>query len=164
MDHHAWHYIGLIYSKDENYPKALVAFQKAANLQPKNVLYCLNAGRMAGKMEDWKASELFYDRALKLDPKNDEAYQGVRYARLANSKESEKKAKQATLDRGRQLPAQKDRDSKWARNAGRCGPYCRRICRTAKGPSNGNTGEMTDRVNATGCYGDCMKKCTMRDH
>ncbi len=98
IDHHAWDYIGLIYTKDAKYPEALVAFKKAANLQPKNVLYCLNAALTAAKMEDWKSSEIFYDRALKLDPKNDEAYQGARYARYASYEEGKKKPKQATQD------------------------------------------------------------------
>src|SRR5271157_1621984 len=99
IDHHAWHYIGLIYTKDEKYPEALVAFKKAANLQPKNVLYCLNSARTAAKMKDWKAAEFLYDRALKLDPKNDEAYEGVRYARWASYEEGKKKAKQPPQDR-----------------------------------------------------------------
>jgi tetratricopeptide (TPR) repeat protein len=90
IDHHALNYIGLIYMAKEDYPAAFNAFKAAVDLEPKSLLYCLNAARAAVKTDNRASALVYYKQAVGLDPKNKEATQYVA-ARRAAIAESEKK-------------------------------------------------------------------------
>ncbi len=73
IDHHALNYIGLIYMAKEDYPAAFNAFKGAVDLEPKGLLYCLNAARASVKTRDRLIAMRYYKWALQIDPKNKEA-------------------------------------------------------------------------------------------
>ncbi len=90
IDHHALNYIGLVYMAKEDYPAAFIAFKGAVDLQPNNVLYCLNAARAAVKTDNRASALVYYKQALQADPKNEEASKYIK-SRKAAIAESEKK-------------------------------------------------------------------------
>ncbi|MGO9568853.1 MAG: tetratricopeptide repeat protein [Desulfomonilaceae bacterium] len=70
---HAFHYIGLIHCKANEQDKALAAFKRASDLNPKNLTYRLNAARAAVASGDRILAMRYYRQAAVLDSRNKEA-------------------------------------------------------------------------------------------
>ncbi len=103
IDHHALNYIGMIYMTKEDYSTAFNAFKDAANLEPKSILYSLNAARAAVKTDNRASALTYYKQALKVDPKNQEATRYVdhekRASEIRQQAAAEKRGQQEFLQR-----------------------------------------------------------------
>lgn len=60
----------------QRYPGALVAYQKAAELEPKNPKFWNNQGEVYSQLNKYDEALAAHDRALKLDPRNAQAKKG----------------------------------------------------------------------------------------
>lgn len=83
IDHHALNYIGLICNDKREYRGALNAFMGAVNLEPKSVVYCLDAARAAVQANSPANAIAYYKKALKIDPTNKEAHKYINTRKTA---------------------------------------------------------------------------------
>ncbi len=60
----------------QRYPAALVAYQKATELEPKNPKFWNNQGEVYSQLSNYNEALAAHDRALKLDPRNAQAKKG----------------------------------------------------------------------------------------
>jgi tetratricopeptide (TPR) repeat protein len=60
----------------QRYPAALVAYQKATELEPKNPKFWNNQGEVYSQLNNYEEALVAHDRALKLDPRNAQAKKG----------------------------------------------------------------------------------------
>ncbi len=60
----------------QRYPAALVAYQKATELEPKNPKFWNNQGEVYSQLNNYNEALAAHDRALKLDPRNAQAKKG----------------------------------------------------------------------------------------
>lgn len=94
-DRHALNYIGLIHTQKKDHRPAYVAFKEASALDPKNLLYCLNAARAAASCGERADALLRYKQALQIDSKNDEAGRYVKSRHAEIDKKTAEKEDQA---------------------------------------------------------------------
>lgn len=60
----------------QRYPAALVAYQKATELEPKNAKFWNNQGEVYSQLNNYNEALAVHDQALKLDPRNAQAKKG----------------------------------------------------------------------------------------
>ena len=77
IDRHPLNYIGLIYSAKKEYPATFKAFKGAADLQPKNLLYCFYDAGAAVKSDNLARTIDFCGQVLRIDPTTNEAHEYI---------------------------------------------------------------------------------------
>lgn len=73
-DAEAFHYLGLCYANQKDYPNAIVYFSKAIERNPKNWLYYRNRAAANHNNKDYQAAVDDWTQVLLLDPNNADAY------------------------------------------------------------------------------------------
>jgi tetratricopeptide (TPR) repeat protein len=69
----ALNHLGQLYARDGEFQKALSCFEQLATIDSTNAYYCKQAGAMAARSRDIFAAQLWYQRALNLNPRDTES-------------------------------------------------------------------------------------------
>jgi tetratricopeptide (TPR) repeat protein len=67
--HYAWTQMGLSYKREEEYAKALSAYDIALSINPDNVSYLVQTSNLLIKLENYKIAEKRLERITQLEPK-----------------------------------------------------------------------------------------------
>ena len=102
-----YHFLGRVYHKQDNYPEAILAYKKAAELDPKMPNPLFNLGNIYAKNKNYLKAEKFYMRVIELSPPFlDEALFNLAYVQEQLGKLSESKV---NIEKAAELNAKNDR-------------------------------------------------------
>jgi tetratricopeptide (TPR) repeat protein len=135
FEHRALNYIGLTYMAREKYEAALITFTQAAKLEPKSLLYCMNAARAALESGDLAKTVIWYKKALELDPSNKEADKYVK-TRIAVHQRMQEQERIAAEARERAMAEKRWNDCmSTCQSRGGGEKWCELFCGTGLDPS-----------------------------